>query len=262
MAHQQQGTTVTTVYTTSPQAGTYPVVSRSVQQYEITFQPKDIRACLMNGMAQLIIGCLCVIFGIVQICITCYYGEEAVPIWCGFWFILSGLCGISVGRYVGFMAQKSVTRFTWLSSLASSFAITLLVFMSIAVSREPYYIDPYDLVPNRRTRVAIDGVVVALACLEFLLSIHGACMARRTWGQADRKPVATGQAGMTTVPAAYPAATGTAAYPQYGNGVAYPPPQTQYGFANVQSYPGSETAPPPSYTYSQPPPSYSAENKP
>lgn len=73
-------------------------LDHSVQQYEITFQPKDIRACLMNGMAQLIIGCLCVIFGIVQICITCYYGEEAVPIWCGFW--VSGL--VSINRFIVF----------------------------------------------------------------------------------------------------------------------------------------------------------------
>ncbi|PIK42645.1 hypothetical protein BSL78_20497 [Apostichopus japonicus] len=262
MAHQQGTATVTTVYNTP-----YPVANQAVQvrRVEITFNAADVTACKLNGFFQVAVGILCLIFGIVAICIECYYGEEAVALWCGIWFIFAGFCGMSVGRYQGYMAQKSLMRYMWLSSISTSFAIVLIVFMSMSVAWEPYIISPYYYVPPRRTRLAIDATILTLACLEFLAALHGSCIARKTSNRADRKTTVSTQPGVTAVPAinGYPAAQTNVAFsaypPSYDQSQAYPPvppqgySQQQYGFAQPQPGPAT-TVPQQQYGFSQPQP--------
>ncbi|XP_071854966.1 uncharacterized protein [Apostichopus japonicus] len=257
-------TRVTTVYTSNPQPAQYvsqPVQISTVREHT-TFLAENVTACKQNGGFQAILGIFCIIFGIVSICLDCYYSDIATAIWVGFWFMVAGGSGRKVAIYRGVMAQRSLSRFMWMSTVAIVLAIMLCILMCVAISYEDSY--NYDTYRLYKQRVAMESVILSLSFLEILAAGRGMGISQKTLREARRQTTVITQPGTVTVPVpngpGYPNNVGgTYAYQtDYGGSAVHPPPPPpQYGFVHPQQ-PGPPTTPqPPGYgTIDSKPPTY------
>ncbi|WP_411026970.1 hypothetical protein, partial [Salmonella sp. s55044] len=85
-----------------------------------------------------------------------------------------------------------------MSTVATCFSVTILVFMSLAIANEQYYATYTRF--NRTQRVAIDSVLLALSCLEILFALQGAAYAKKTLLGGTTQTTVTNQQSIASVP--------------------------------------------------------------